>query len=293
MQENAYPIAEVERDTGLSKDVLRAWERRYGFPSPWRDANDERRYPASQIERLRQIKRLLDLGHRPGKLLAASESELAALLPALPARQPSPALAPLLAAIHKHDSENFQLALRQKLLRDGLANFVTDTVAPLAEAVGDAWARGELAVHEEHLFSELIKRALRQAIAALPVGHSPPRIVLTTPPGEQHTLGLLMVEALWTLEDASCLALGKETPLPEIALAAAAHRADVVALSLSAAYPLRQILPTLNALRAALPGTVELWIGGAAIARLSPPVGIRLLPTLSAAQEALADWRRT
>ena len=32
-------IAAVERDTGLSKDTLRVWERRYGFPSPGRDAN--------------------------------------------------------------------------------------------------------------------------------------------------------------------------------------------------------------------------------------------------------------
>ena len=46
-------IAAVERDTGLSKDTLRVWERRYGFPQPDRDNNGERSYPHEQLEKLR------------------------------------------------------------------------------------------------------------------------------------------------------------------------------------------------------------------------------------------------
>ena len=54
-------IAAVERDTGIAKDTLRVWERRYGFPNPLRDSNDDQVYPADQIEKLRLLKRLLDL----------------------------------------------------------------------------------------------------------------------------------------------------------------------------------------------------------------------------------------
>ncbi|MBV5332313.1 MerR family transcriptional regulator, partial [bacterium] len=68
MNNSRFSIAAVERDTGLSKDVLRMWERRYGFPLPLRDPNGERSYPAEQVDRLRLIKRLMDQGHRPGKL---------------------------------------------------------------------------------------------------------------------------------------------------------------------------------------------------------------------------------
>jgi len=42
-------IAAVERDTGLSKDSLRVWERRYGFPTPDRDVVGERSYPFDQV----------------------------------------------------------------------------------------------------------------------------------------------------------------------------------------------------------------------------------------------------
>ena len=69
MTEFAHTIADVERDTGLSKDTLRVWERRYGFPLPLRDAQGERRYDDDQLLRLRHIRRLLDAGHRPGRVV--------------------------------------------------------------------------------------------------------------------------------------------------------------------------------------------------------------------------------
>src|SRR5512147_2478499 len=76
-------IAGAERATGLSKDTLRVWERRYGFPTPHRDAAGERLYPLAQIERLRLLKRLVDAGERPGRLMALAQEELEARLRAL------------------------------------------------------------------------------------------------------------------------------------------------------------------------------------------------------------------
>ena len=69
----------MERDTGLSKDTLRVWERRYAFPNPARDRNGERVYPIEQVEKLRLIKRLMDCGHRPGKIIGQSIENLRAL----------------------------------------------------------------------------------------------------------------------------------------------------------------------------------------------------------------------
>ena len=60
MNEISFTIANVEKETGLSKDTLRMWERRYGFPAPERDPGGDRVYPAAQVERLRLIKRLID-----------------------------------------------------------------------------------------------------------------------------------------------------------------------------------------------------------------------------------------
>ena len=64
----------VERDTGIGRDTLRVWERRYGFPRPVRNAKGERSYPEDPLRRLQRPRRLLDRGMRPGKLLPSART---------------------------------------------------------------------------------------------------------------------------------------------------------------------------------------------------------------------------
>jgi DNA-binding transcriptional MerR regulator/methylmalonyl-CoA mutase cobalamin-binding subunit len=296
MQHPLFTISAVERDVGLSKDVLRVWERRYGFPSPGRDANGERLYPGEQVQRLRLIKRLMDQGYRPGRLLATPPDELEALAQgSREALGPAPAgcfkaLEELLALVRSHDASAFRQALQQRLAQGGLRIFVQDTVGPLAVLVGLAWEEGRLQVFEEHLFTEVATGVLRQAIAAVPGGHEP-RVLLTTLPNEPHGLGLLMVEAVLALEGARCISLGTQMPVLEIAQAAQAHRADVVALSFSTAFPARQILARLDQLRAALAPASQLWVGGAGVRKLAGIAGVLPLGTLDEAVAAVAAWR--
>ncbi|AKJ30503.1 MerR family transcriptional regulator [Caldimonas brevitalea] len=292
----SYTIAAVERDVGLSKDVLRVWERRYGFPTPARDGKGERLYPAEQVERLRLIKRLMDQGHRPGGLLTRTLAELQALpsrraaATAGAAAEPGDGSADLLTLIQRHEKEAYLQALQQRLAREGLQRFVQDTVAPLARRVGLAWEEGRLQVFEEHLFTELTERVLQQAVAAVPGGGAP-RVLLTTVPHEQHAMGLLMVEAVLALEGAHCISLGTQMPLVEITRAAVAHRADIVALSFSGAFPARQIAGLLQQLRALLPPATGLWAGGAGVRRVAATDGVLVLHTLEEAVAGVAAWR--
>lgn len=284
-------IAAVERETGLGKDTLRVWERRYGFPQPERDVNGDRLYPADQILRLRLIKRLMDRGHRPGRLVMADEAVLQSLaaeggtvLPGNPAAEGRAALsaaapgADLKAAegsegrldaiferLRLHDVVGLRRALSQCLAHAGLQTFVVDIVPKLNEMVGEGWESGQIEVFEEHLYTEQMQVLLRQTIAGLPPGSRRPTVLLTTVPEEQHVLGILMLEALLTLQGVHCVSLGTQTPLTEIVAAAGAHRADVIALSFSAAFPSRQVLPLVEQLRTSLPPHVALWLGGAGI----------------------------
>ncbi len=297
MNTATFNIAAVERDTGLSKDVLRMWERRYGFPVPSRDSNGERCYPAEQVDRLRQIKRLMDLGHRPGKLIATPPEELGGLA----SRRSTSAtvdmaaddgeLSELLALIKQHDAAAYQQAMQQRLARQGLQRFVQDTVAPLTRQVGEKWEDGSFEVFEEHLYTELTKRLLRQAIATLPGGPRGPRVLFTSVPEEAHVLGLLMVEALFALEGAECIPLGTQMPLLEIGRAAAAHQAEIVALSFSGAFPQRQIPGLLHQLRLILPEKTALWVGGSGVARVPRSSDAELITTLDDALAALTTWR--
>ena len=118
----ASTISDVERDTGLAKETLRVWERRYDFPRPERDTFGERVYPSDQVIKLRLIKRLIDLGYRPGKVIGCTAEELQALAQkSTSARKTEPArvhpeLHTYLDLCKNHQLEAFRRKLTQAML---------------------------------------------------------------------------------------------------------------------------------------------------------------------------------
>lgn len=292
------PIGMVERETGLSRDVLRKWEVRYGFPLPERDARGDRIYPLAQLEQLRLIKRLLDRGMRPVKIVgldAAALQQLADTCVPAASQQycPEKFVDDVFEALGNYDPENLQRVLAQELMRIGLAKFVQARLAHLHDIVGDAWVDGRLAVYQEHLYTETMQMLLREAIARLPIDTNSSRILLATPPGELHTLGLLMVQAQFSLAGARCISLGSQVPMSELVAAAGAYKINVVGLSFSIAYPVRRIAPQLIELRRRLDPAVQIWAGGQGMARVRGlPAGVHVLMTLPEAATALAQIMR-
>jgi MerR family transcriptional regulator, light-induced transcriptional regulator len=289
------PIAAVERDTGLGKDTLRVWERRYGFPVPVRSAAGDRLYPVEQVARLRLIKRLLDLGHRPGKLMQLSTEELHARATQAPSgdRKTVDIGGHLLAYLEMCTvgrAAELRVALAAAVARLGLAGFVREIAAPLVRASGEYWEHGRFTLVEEHLFSEQLQDQLRAAIHAIPRAPvAAPRILLTTFPQEIHGLGLLMAEAMFTLEGAQCVSLGVQTPVDNIARVAAG--VDVVALSFSTNLHANRVRDGLAQLAATVPEHVEIWCGGSSpvLRRLDlPRVSLIGLDDVAA---CVAEWR--
>jgi methanogenic corrinoid protein MtbC1 len=289
-------IRAVERETGISKDVLRKWESRYGFPAPLRDAQGERSYPADQVDRLRLIKRLMDTGLRPSRIVAESAENLHALILAKPPVEASASIARMrdltLEMLRHEDPAGLRRRLQREMLSRGVEGFVQDVITPLNHAVGEAWARGGIDIHEEHVYTEVVQGLLRDVVAQLADTRARPRVLLTTLPEEEHGIGLLMVAALLSLRGAYCVSLGTQTPVQDIAQAARAYNANVVALSFSIAYPHRRIAPALAELRQRLDEETELWAGGAGCARVSVALpGVRLCPGMQETLDALDAWR--
>ena len=291
-------IAAVERDTGLSKDTLRVWERRYGFPNPERDHFGERIYSIDQVDRLRAIRRLMDVGYRPGKIIGLSLEDLQALAESVPQAAPIASedqaadLDQLMNVLKSHEIEDLRRQLSQRVLRLGLARFVTELVAPLTEKVGDTWARGQLEIYEEHLFTESMQVVLRNAISTIPQPGNRPRVLLTTFPSEPHGMGLLMVEALLALEGCRCFSLGVQTPVWDIVLAAQAQDIDLVVLSFSPVMNPTLIVDGLTELRAKLPKSVEIWAGGRCpVLSRRAPDGIRVVTEFAELTKSVVDWR--
>ena len=291
-QAGGISIAAVERDTGLGKDTLRVWERRYGFPQPLRDAFGERLYPAEQVEHLRLIKRLMDQGQRPGALLRQPIAELNERLAASPEKVGADETVDWVIPLLKlREVDRLRGELAQRQAREGLERFVIETVPALNRRIGDGWMCGEIEIFEEHLYTELIQNQLRSSIYALASRGKRPQVLLTTVKDEEHLLGLLMVEALLATNGACCVSLGAQTPIADIVGAAQGTATDIVALSFSGAYPWRRARDSLIELRAALPARIDLWAGGSALTgRGRKLAGVRSIENLRDIAPALADW---
>ncbi len=291
-----FDIATVERETGIGKDTLRAWEKRYGFPIPMRTEREERLYPQPQVEQLRLIKRLISNGSRTSKVVSLGVDELRSLLAEVQTQQaehPTHILE-LVELIKTHQATALRLTLNRALLEQGLNEFLSKTITPLNQFVGEAWMRGEIRIFEEHLYSEQVTNVLRNAISIINDPNASPRVLLTTLPGEEHSLGLLMVEATLSLYGASCVTLGVQTPTQEIVAAVAAHRSDIVVLSFSEAIPSPQVKIGLQQARIALPELVGLWAGGSGVDRQRIAIeGVQLMGPLADLRDAVKNWRNS
>jgi hypothetical protein len=294
-QNRPLEIGLVERETGVAKDTLRIWERRYGFPRPIRSDAGRRGYSESDVTKLRLLKRLIDQGYRPKPLVCQPVDALRALLEASTAKAggsaPSPSGIPLPLDLLK-DSDIGELSRWIASASETLdvRTFVLECVRPLYPQVGEAWADGRLSISCEHLITEQLHAILRQAIATANYSRSGPKILLTTPPGEKHGLGLLMVQALLSCEGTACVSLGPETPAGDIAKCADLIGADIVGISISGFFGTKAAVRFLQALRSLLPAHVDLWAGGTGINEISTPIaGVRF--SLDVASEARAFSR--
>jgi DNA-binding transcriptional MerR regulator len=273
-----FSIGAVERDTGIGRDTLRVWERRYGFPEPIRNDKGERIYTESQLRRLQRVRRLLDQGFRPGKLLPLSEDALdqleAKLQPEKPDQLDESVIA-LLDTICATDVDRVEVLLKQHYDNQGMEDFILKTVVPLLLMVGERWAAGNLQIFQEHFLSQQLIRFLNTEITRLQKSARKPLVLLATLPGEEHTLGLLMVAALLSSRGITAINLGAEVPMDQIGHAVEQFRADIVGVTFSGAYQYSNIRMHLLELRDLLPDDVDIWTGGEGVRRLRKlPVGV-------------------
>lgn len=268
----SVPIQQVERETGITKETLRKWESRYGFPVPQRHLNGKRLYSGEDVHRLRLIKGLVDGGNRPGKIVPLTREALTLLHAQHTDNVVPPSTLELvgrvLARLRDGNVQGLHHELETSLLKHGLTTFVEDTLPPLLDSIGKRWESGSVAIHQEHLFSEILRSVLQSSSLRLRGNDSGARVLMATPPDEQHGMGLIMLQTLLTLEDAQCINLGTQVPLIEIVNSAKSYRANIVAVSFSLAYTSRRIAPFILKLRRELPDEMVLWAGGAGVDRL-------------------------
>lgn len=264
-----HSIGAVERDTGIKRDTLRVWERRYGFPEPVRNDKGERLYPEDQLRQLQRIRRLLDQGCRAGTILPPDETVLGKLeSELLTTSLPSPAIDQILDAVTNADATALQAHFDRLFSDQGLELFITKTVAPLLQTVGEQWASAQLQIFEEHFVSQQLIHYLNSKLASMPKTTDQTKVLLATLPGEEHTLGLLMVSAILSAHNIPTINLGAQVPMDQISAAVEKFNINKVGITFSGAYQYNRIKDDLHEMRTLISDDVEIWIGGEGVRRL-------------------------
>lgn len=289
------PINAVERETGVSKELLRMWERRYHFPAPDRDDQGDRIYPLDQVAKLRLLRRLIDAGFRPGKIIGMTSDDLETLLRTQnkPSREISPEVeAELIEVLQSRSTGQIKDYLSHQMTRMGLESFIIHFLQSANFIVGDAWMRGIIEIPDEHLYTEQVQSLIRNAISNLRAATNAPRIMLTTAPEENHTLGLLMVEAMMRIDNIDAICFGPKMPVRDIVQAATKHKMNIVALSFSASYPTAKAIEFLEEVRFRLPLSIDIWAGGNALKSTRRSIeAVEVLHDLESIRKAATSWR--
>lgn len=272
-----HPISVVALRTGLSPDVLRVWERRYGVVAPGRAGGGQRLYSDDDIARLRLLRDATSAGRSIGQVAPLATEDLARLVaedaaarptgqPAEEVREYRDLVEAMVVLAGELDGGRLDASLRRAAARLGLPQFLSAVAVPTLRRIGEEWHAGRLSPAHEHLASSIFHDIVGDALHGAVPDASSPVVVVATPGGERHVNGALSIAALAAVSGWRVVYLGADLPARDIANAALATDARLVALSLTQGTDRRRITDELRLMREALPASVSVWVGGNGVA---------------------------
>jgi DNA-binding transcriptional MerR regulator len=224
--ETLLRIGELSRRSGVSPELLRAWERRYGLLQPERSSGGLRLYGTADLERVQRMRRHLAAGLAAAEAaaLAAGEEAPSSVLSAAAIRSN------LRDAVTSFDEQRVQTVFDEVLAVASLDVLLRDVVLPFLEDLGRGWEHGEVSIAQEHFASAVLRGRLLGLARGWGQGFGP-RALLACPPGEHHDLGLLAFGLALRARGWRIAYLGANTPVETVGEAADALEPELVVLA--------------------------------------------------------------
>jgi MerR family transcriptional regulator, light-induced transcriptional regulator len=236
---NTHRIHRVAKLLGLSKDVIRVWERRYGLVKPSRSNNRYREYTDEDIALLRFLKEEVARGQTIGGLAVEGRDALLQRMrttsaPTQQELEPHEHLLDELAALlDPLDKARFEQKLNGAVAVIPFEEAVQRILLPLQRRVGDLWHEGKLNVAVEHYVTKVIQQKLFSVMNQLPIHEAGPHVVVACPEGESHEIGAQAAAYLAAARGCHVYYLGPNLPIVELAVFCERVKPDLVLLSLT------------------------------------------------------------
>ena len=236
---NTHRIHRVAKLTGLSKDVIRVWERRYGVVQPIRGPNRYRLYTDDDVELLRYLKVEVQNGRSIGELVAEGPDELLNRAKAIDmaiAVRPRPyegLIGELMAALDPLDREAFERRLNGAVAVIPFQDALHRILLPLQERVGQSWHDGRVGVAIEHYVTKQVQQKIFAAMNQLAVNDYGLNIVVACPSGEEHEIAAQAVAYVCSVRGCRVFYLGSNVPIAELAAFCELVEPQMILLSLT------------------------------------------------------------
>lgn len=297
-----HPIAVVAERTGLSRDVLRAWERRYAAVEPERTPGGQRLYSDAQVDRFLLLAAATKHGRGIKTVASLPTAELELLVAADEAHRPAPPahadeavhtefVEAALAHTRALDGSSLDRELRRTIALFGIPAFLREIVPTLMHRIGDEWRSGQLTIAHEHLATAAVLAIIFEALRSMPETPAARRLLVATPAGERHAVGAALAATAAALDGWTIIYLGVDVPAADIVAGAATSRADAVALSIVHSSNPAAVVREVHAVRASMPATIPVLTGGALAVKMTKSLeqpGIVVCDSIAGMRRVLA-----
>ena len=236
---NIHRIHRVAKLTGLSKDVIRVWERRYGLVKPSRSSNRYREYSDQEVALLRFVKAQMEQGATIGALAAEGRDSLGARMQVatpISAEEQQPhdrLLDELIGSLDPLDKAGFERRLNGSVAVIPFEEAIQRILLPLQLRVGELWHQGQLNIAVEHYVTKLIQQKMFSVMSQLPVNEFGPRVVIGCPEGESHEIGAQAVAYIAATRGCHVYYLGPNLPSSDLLAFCDRVKPDLVLLSIT------------------------------------------------------------
>jgi len=242
--EKKYSIKAVSRISGLTEFVIRAWEKRYNAVTPSRTDSNRRVYSQTDIEKLKLLHQATAKGHSIGNIANLNIETLKELNDTPEADEialkrnisnnfdPSNQVDICFEAIQKLDAEKLETELLKASISLSQPDLIEKLLIPLLEKTGQNWEAGKIRVINEHLASTVIGPFLFNLIDSYKIPNTAPKILFTTPMGQQHEFGALLASAVAAYSGWKAIYLGCNLPVVDFINAAEKMKPKAVAISI-------------------------------------------------------------
>jgi DNA-binding transcriptional MerR regulator len=266
-------IGELSRRTGVSPELLRAWEQRYGLLRPTRSDGGFRLYSPQDEDRVATMRSHLERGLSAAQAARLTLDEESSPAPATELPVLALGASDLRAALDRLDESTAHAVIDRLLAGFSIETVLREIVMPYLRELGDRWERGEASVAQEHFASQILRGRLLGLARGWDRG-SGPRALLACMPGEQHDLGLIVFGLGLRGRGWRITFLGPDTPLDTLGDAAATLQPDAVVLAATTPQRFESSRAALRSLAHAMP----LWAAGAGVsAEVATATGAQLL----------------